>query len=106
MRRMGQCDRWAFLRGTRRKPGRFITPDLRKLRSCYGRPLSCGIGPKRSLRPTASTGCALRLLRGGGGPGVQVTSTSFVPLRNFGVGGGCGSGIGDKGEPEAVGEIS
>jgi hypothetical protein len=27
-------------------------------------------------------------------------------LRNFGVGGGCGSGVGDKGEPEAVGEIS
>jgi len=27
-------------------------------------------------------------------------------LRNFGVGGGWGSGVGDKGEPEAVGEIS
>src|SRR6516164_6038069 len=27
-------------------------------------------------------------------------------LRNFGVGGGCGSGVGDKGEAEAVGEIS
>jgi hypothetical protein len=27
-------------------------------------------------------------------------------LRNFGAGGGCGWGVGDKGEPEAVGEIS
>jgi hypothetical protein len=51
-----------FLRqpGDRRSPIDFTTPHLRRLRSCCGRPLSSGIGPRRSLLPTASTGLPRR----------------------------------------------
>ena len=37
---------------------------------------------------------------------IRIGPFVLLLLRNLGVGGGCGSGVGDKGESEAVGEIS